>query len=117
MSDLAERECKPCRGDTPRLAGEPLRELHAQLDPAWHVVDDHHLLRELRFEDFRAALAFTNRVGELAEAQNHHPDIHLAWGKVRLELWTHAIDGLSESDFVFAAKVDRLSPHAGSTPA
>ncbi len=108
MSELAARECKPCRGDTPRLTGDALPALRAQLDPAWEVIDEHHLARSFAFRNFREALAFTNRVGELAEAQNHHPDLHLAWGKVRLELWTHAIDGLSESDFVFAAKLDRL---------
>ena len=68
------------------------------------MVDEHHLEREFRFKDFRAALDFTVRVGELAEQQGHHPDIYLAWGKVKLTIWTHKIDGLTESDFIFAAK-------------
>lgn len=82
--------------------------MKTQIDPAWHVIYGHHLEREYKFSNFRQALQFTNRVGELAESQNHHPDIYLAWGKVKLTLWTHKIDGLSESDFVFAAKVDQI---------
>jgi len=70
------------------------------------VVDEHHLEKEYRFKDFRTALDFTNRVGELAESQGHHPDIHLSWGRVRLDIWTHKINGLTESDFIFAAKAD-----------
>lgn len=108
MTDLAARECVPCKGGVPPLKGEALRELHAQLDPGWHVVDEHHLERVYPFPDFRQALRFTNAVGELAEEQGHHPDIYLAWGKVRVTIWTHKIDGLTESDFVLAAKADRL---------
>jgi 4a-hydroxytetrahydrobiopterin dehydratase len=80
-----------------------------RLGGQWRVVDQHHLEKEFRFKDFRQALEFTNRVGELAEGVGHHPDLHLAWGKVKLILWTHKIGGLSETDFVFAAKVDALS--------
>ena len=83
--------------------------LSNQLDPNWKVVDQHHLEREYRFSNFREGLTFTVAIGELAEAQGHHPDIYLAWGKVKLTLWTHKIDGLTESDFIFAAKVDLLS--------
>ena len=110
MSNLAEKECVPCKGGVPPLAGEDLARFAGQLAPGWRVVDGHHLEREFKFQNFREALQFTNRVGELAEAQNHHPDIYLAWGRVKLTLWTHKIDGLTESDFVFAAKVDQLSP-------
>ena len=108
MSDLAQKECVPCRGGRPPLAGGELARLSAQLATGWRVVNEHHLEREYKFPDFRQALAFTNRVGELAESQQHHPDIWLAWGKVKLTLWTHKIDGLTESDFIFAAKVDQL---------
>jgi 4a-hydroxytetrahydrobiopterin dehydratase len=80
------------------------------LGGGWDIVSEHHLEKEYKFKDFRAALDFTNRVGELAEAQGHHPDIYLAWGKVKLTLWTHKIDGLTESDFIFAAKADSLLP-------
>ena len=108
MSALAEKECVPCKGGVPPLKGEELRRLAAQLNPAWQVVDEHHLERDYKFKNFREALDFTNRVGELAEKVNHHPDIYLAWGKVKLTLWTHSIDALSEGDFIFAAKVDKL---------
>jgi 4a-hydroxytetrahydrobiopterin dehydratase len=105
---LAQKQCVPCSGGVPPLQGEKIQELHRQLDDAWQVVDEHHLERVFRFKNFRQALDFTNRVGELAEAQGHHPDIYLAWGKVRLTVWTHKIDGLTESDFIFAAKIDQL---------
>lgn len=108
MSALAEKECVPCKGGTPPLKGDELKRLAGQLAGDWRVVNDHHLEREYKFKNFREALDFTNRVGELAEKIQHHPDIYLAWGKVKLTLWTHKIDGLSESDFVFAAKVDEL---------
>jgi len=90
----------------PPLKGEQLQRLSEQLGGSWAVVDEHHLAKEYRFPNFAEALAFANRVGELAEEQGHHPDIHLAWGKVLLEVWTHKIDGLTESDFIFAAKAD-----------
>jgi 4a-hydroxytetrahydrobiopterin dehydratase len=110
MSDLAQKECVPCKGGVPSLKGDELAMLAQQLGEGWRVVDEHHLEREFKFPNFRTALDFTNRVGELAEQQNHHPDIYLAWGKVKLTLWTHKIDGLTESDFVFAAKVNKLFP-------
>ena len=108
MKTLAERECVPCKGGVSPLKGADLAHMACQLDGGWKVVTEHHLEKEYPFKDFREALEFTNRVGELAEAQGHHPDIYLAWGKVRLTVWTHKTDGLTESDFVFAAKVDKL---------
>ena len=108
MSELAEKECIPCKGGIPPLKGQELKVLHEKLGNSWQVVDEHHLEKEYKFKNFREALDFTNRVGELAETQGHHPDIHLAWGKARLTIWTHKINGLTESDFVFAAKVDHL---------
>ncbi len=107
-SQLAEKKCVPCKGGVPPLKGEELKRLHEELGGGWQVIEEHHLEKEFRFKDFRQALDFTNRVGELAEAEQHHPDIHLAWGKVKVTIWTHKIDGLTESDFVFAAKVDEL---------
>ena len=91
MSDLASRRCEPCRSGATPLAGAEIGDLVAQIDPAWQVVDGHHLRREFRFKDFAQALAFTNRVGELAEEQFHHPDIDLRWGRVALEIWTHKV--------------------------
>jgi 4a-hydroxytetrahydrobiopterin dehydratase len=110
MSDLAQKQCVACKGGVPALAGEDVARLARQLNSGWRVINEHHLERDFQFQDFRQALAFTNRVGQLAEEQNHHPDIFLAWGKVKLTLWTHKIDGLTESDFIFAAKVDQLPP-------
>jgi 4a-hydroxytetrahydrobiopterin dehydratase len=104
---LADRECVPCRGGIPPLTREQIAPLLAQLD-GWVVVDDHHLTKTWAFEDFATALAFVNRVGQVAEDNGHHPDVYLAWGKVRIDLFTHKIDGLSESDFILAAKCDQV---------
>jgi 4a-hydroxytetrahydrobiopterin dehydratase len=108
MSALAEKQCVPCKGGVPPLKGTDLARLAGELNGGWQVITEHHLEKEYQFKDFREALAFTNQVGELAEAQGHHPDIYLAWGKVKLTVWTHKINGLTESDFVLAAKADRL---------
>ena len=110
-SKLAAKKCVPCKGGTPPLKGDAFTRLLAEFDGPgeWKVVEEHHLEGSYRFKNFREALEFTNRVGEMAEEQFHHPDIHLAWGRVRVEIWTHKIDGLTESDFVFAAKCDVLA--------
>jgi 4a-hydroxytetrahydrobiopterin dehydratase len=107
-SELAAKRCVPCRRGTPPLAGAELEALRAALGGGWSVVGGHHLEKEFRFPDFRAALDFANRVGGLAEEQGHHPDLLLRWGSVRVTIWTHVIDGLTESDFVFAARTDAL---------
>jgi 4a-hydroxytetrahydrobiopterin dehydratase len=107
MSELAQKECVPCKGGVPPLEGKAIQDLLAKLGPnGWRVVDEHHLEKEYKFPDFVSALAFVNRVGETAEEQGHHPDVYLSWGKAKLTIWTHAIDGLTESDFIFAAKAD-----------
>jgi len=108
MTTLADKMCVPCRGDVPPFTPEEIAPLSAQL-PAWEVADNHHLRRAFSFANFREALAFTNAVGELAEDQGHHPDLYLSWGKVGIEILTHKIDGLTESDFVLAAKIDGLA--------
>ena len=105
---LADKTCVPCRGGVPPLKGNELEKLHRSV-PAWNVVNEHHLQREFRFPDFKQALDFVNRVGAVAEEQGHHPDILLAWGKAGITLWTHTVDGLTESDFIMAAKIDRLA--------
>lgn len=107
MPSLAEKTCVPCRGGVPALRGEALQTLVRQVT-GWSVINEHHLLKNFKFADFRAALAFVNQVGALAEEQGHHPDISLAWGKVDITIWTHKIDGLTESDFILAAKIDQL---------
>jgi 4a-hydroxytetrahydrobiopterin dehydratase len=108
MTALAEQQCVPCQGGVAPLSGEQLSRLVNELGGGWQVVSGHHLEKEFKFLDFREALDFTNQVGQLAEAQGHHPDIYLAWGRVKLDIWTHKIDGLTSSDFVFAAKTERL---------
>jgi len=105
---LADKKCVPCRGEVPPLKGSGLKALHQQT-PQWEVINEHHLHREFRFPDFKQALAFVNRVGEVAEQEGHHPDILLGWGKAGITTWTHKIDGLTESDFILAAKIDRLA--------
>jgi 4a-hydroxytetrahydrobiopterin dehydratase len=109
MSDLASKECVPCRGGIPPLEGEELAELQEELGGDWKVVEGHHLEKTWKLSNFQEALDLTNRLGALAEEVNHHPNICLTWGKVHVELWTHKIDGLAEADFVWAAKADRLA--------
>lgn len=112
-SELAQKECVPCKGGVPPLKGRQITELLAKLDGRWRVRDEHHLETQYTFKDFAEALAFTDRVGAIAEREGHHPDIHLSWGKVGLEIWTHKIDGLTESDFVLAAKCDEAFEKMG----
>ena len=107
MSDLAKKTCIPCKGGVPPLKGAKLDDLLEKLKNDWKIIKEHHLEKEYSFKNFKEALNFTIKVGELAENQGHHPDIFLAWGKVKLTIWTHKIDGLTESDFIFAAKADR----------
>ena len=107
-SILAKKDCIPCKGGVPPLKGAELNGLIQQLGHGWEVVKEHHLEKKFAFPDFQTALDFTNKVGAVAEQEGHHPDIHLAWGKVRVVIWTHKIDGLTESDFVLAAKVEQI---------
>lgn len=109
MTELAEKQCIPCAGGVPPLSQSEQETLLAQLGAEWAVENHHHLARTYRFPDFKSALAFVNEVGALAEDQGHHPDLALSWGKVGVMVWTHKIDGLTESDFVLAAKIDRIA--------
>ena len=106
---LIDKSCVPCRGGVPPLEHDAIVKFRAELADDWQVIDDHHLDCTWTFADFAQALSFTNLIGALAETEDHHPDIYLAWGKVRVTLWTHDIDGLTESDFILAAKIDGLS--------
>ncbi len=106
---LAEKHCVPCRGGVPPLQGDELERMKAQVS-GWEVVNGHHLAKTFTFPDFRAALDFVNRVGAIAEEEGHHPDLCLSWGTVEITTWTHKIDGLTESDFILAAKIDDLHP-------
>jgi 4a-hydroxytetrahydrobiopterin dehydratase len=110
MAGLADKQCVPCEKGAEPLEGEDIRRLSKELAPEWYVAEKHHLEREFTFEDFRQALDFVNEVGELAEEQGHHPDIYLSYGKVKIQLWTHKINGLHENDFILAAKIDALQP-------
>ncbi len=105
---LAEKQCVPCKGGVPPMKGQELQRI-LRLVPNWRAVDEHHIIRTFTFPDFKKALDFVNRVGEIAEEQGHHPDILLTWGKAEVTLWTHKIDGLTESDFIMAAKIDRVA--------
>ena len=104
---LAEKHCVPCRGGVPPLKGAELDKMKSQVS-GWDVVNEHHLKKTFAFPDFKQALAFVNRAGAIAEEEGHHPDLYLTWGKVGIEIWTHKIDGLTESDFVMAAKIDQI---------
>jgi 4a-hydroxytetrahydrobiopterin dehydratase len=109
MSSLADEPCEACTSDDEPLTSEEYEPFRAELRAdVWAVVDDHHLHASYEFEDFRDALEFTYEIGELAEEEWHHPDISLAWGEVDVEMWTHKIDGLHKTDFVMAARMDRI---------
>lgn len=107
MTELAQRTCVPCKGGVPPLAGEELAKLARQL-PGWKVVEKHHIEKSFNFSDFVSALEFVKAIGAVAEEQGHHPDILLRWGKVTVTIWTHKIDGLTESDFILGAKIDEI---------
>jgi 4a-hydroxytetrahydrobiopterin dehydratase len=104
---LADQKCIPCRGGTPPLTHEQIAPLSAQLE-GWQVEDDKKLIKSFKVKNWVEAVDFVNRISPVAEAENHHPDLYVRWGEVRVYLWTHKIDGLTESDFYMAAKIDRV---------
>lgn len=114
--ELSKKTCVPCRGGVPPLKGDELLSLANELSAEWSVVNEHHLAKAFSFAEWASAMAFANAVSTIAEEQNHHPDLHVSWGRVGVEIWTHKINGLTESDFVFAAKVqeaaERMQNHA-----
>jgi 4a-hydroxytetrahydrobiopterin dehydratase len=105
---LTKNQCTPCQGGVEPLQGKAIEKLLKQLPDGWQVINEHHLEKEYKFKNFIQALAFVNKVGKLAESQSHHPDIYLAWGRVKLTVWTHKVDGLGENDFILAAKIEEL---------
>lgn len=107
-SVLVDEKCVPCRGGVPPLKGDELRATARELGGGWRVIEEHHLEKNFTFPDFAQALSFTNAVGAIAEREGHHPDIYLAWGKARVQIWTHKVDGLTRSDFILAAKIDQI---------
>jgi len=113
--DLVNKGCIPCKGGVPPLSGDELLALAERLPPEWQVEDRHHLVSTYTFRNFKDALVFTNAIGAVAEHENHHPEITLTWGRVTVRIWTHKIDGLTESDFILAAKISALDKTADST--
>lgn len=112
MPELREYSCVPCRGDEPTVTDAEVREYQPQV-PDWQLIDEDgvkKLRRTFKFKDYARALAFTQRVGEIAEQEDHHPVIVTEWGKVTVTWWTHAIRGLHRNDFIMAAKTDDLYP-------
>ena len=110
--ELDEMKCEPCRGGMPTLTDEEIDQFYRELQ-LWSVVEKEgikRLERSFVFDDFAQALAFTNKVGQIAEEQGHHPDILTEWGKVTVSWWTHKIQGLHKNDFIMAAKTDILYP-------
>ena len=108
MKTLLEKHCVFCEVGTDPLASDNIKKLANQIDPSWRVIHDHHLLRVFKFKNFAQALKFTNQIGELAETEGHHPNICLGWSYVKVKLSTHNINGLSENDFILAAKIDEI---------
>jgi 4a-hydroxytetrahydrobiopterin dehydratase len=113
-SKLTEKHCSSCEGKVDALAGEDLKR-YASETPDWEIVDGHHVRRTLTFPDFVEALLFVNRIGEVAEREGHHPDISLSYGKVEVQIYTHAVDGLTENDFILASKIDKLEEKRGES--
>lgn len=107
MSELANKQCVPCRGGVPPLAGDEISKLLISLN-GWEVVNEHHLRREFKFSNYAESLEFVNRLSAIAEEQGHHPDICFGWGRAEVTIWTHKINGLTESDFILGAKIDQL---------
>ncbi len=105
--NLADNKCIPCRGGVPPMSDARARELLLELADGWRLNEAGHLERTFRFSNFVDAMAFANKVADIAEAESHHPDLCIAWGECRVEIWTHKIGGLTESDFFLAAKADR----------
>jgi 4a-hydroxytetrahydrobiopterin dehydratase len=109
MSELTQRKCEACEGGTLPLASQEIEGYKGQIDPAWEVVDGKGIRRRFKFGDFNAAFGFATRVALLAESEGHHPDFELGWGRVVVDLTTHAAGGLTDNDFIMAAKIDELA--------
>ncbi|MEX0967591.1 MAG: 4a-hydroxytetrahydrobiopterin dehydratase [Bacteroidia bacterium] len=107
--ELTEKKCVPCEGGVEKFTPDQIKEYKTEIDPHWKVEDNYKISRVFLFDDFAQAMAFANKVGDLAEEEGHHPDLHISWGRAEVELYTHAIGGLSENDFIMAAKIDELA--------
>ena len=107
VEKLVNRQCVPCQGGMRPLKGDQLEQLEHELGEGWSVIDEHHLEKEFKFDTYLDGVNFVNEVAAIADEQNHHPDIYLGYGKVRITLLTHKIGGLSENDFILAAKIEQ----------
>ena len=105
---LDKKKCIPCSGEIPALNLQQIMPLMAQLSSPWNLVEEHHIEKEFKFDDFATALEFLNAAGEICEQENHHADFELSWGRVKISIWTHKINGLAEADFILAAKIDKI---------
>ena len=105
--DLAEKKCVSCRGGVPPLSSQEIEPLLIRLD-GWEVKNDHKLIKSYKFNNFLDPVKFINAITEVAEEEGHHPDVYVRWGEVKVYLWTHKVDGLTESDFIMAAKIDKV---------
>lgn len=107
--DLTQKHCIPCESGDPPVSEEREKELHKEI-PQWLLLRDgtHRLRRQFKFKDFKEAIAFVNKIAGVAEEEGHHPDIYIFYNKVQVDLYTHAVGGLSENDFIMAAKIDAL---------
>jgi 4a-hydroxytetrahydrobiopterin dehydratase len=113
MSDLASRKCKPCEGGTAPLSADEAQQIMGQLAPGWQLVEDGHALRrELSFKDFYRTMGFVNAVAYIANLEDHHPDLEVGYNYCRIRYSTHSVGGLSENDFICAAKIDQLDPQS-----
>jgi len=109
MSNLTSKACKPCEGGIPKLNSQEITEFNSQLNAPWQIVDEMKIIKDFSFRNFAATIDFVNKVAEIAESEGHHPVMHVYYSKVQIELWTHAILGLSENDFILASKIDELN--------
>ena len=107
-TSLGSKKCIPCSGEIPALNLDKINPLLSQINEAWKLIEEHHIERVFSFNNFVEALAFVNSAGEICEEENHHADFELGWGRVKISIWTHKIDGLAEADFILAAKIDNI---------
>jgi 4a-hydroxytetrahydrobiopterin dehydratase len=106
--DLSNKNCKACEGGVPPLEEWEIKDLQKHIKADWSIIDNKKLVRQFAFVNFKHTMSFVNKVADLAEGEGHHPDMHVSYGKVTIELWTHSINGLSENDFILAYRIDQI---------
>ncbi len=105
---LSEKNCISCEGKIPKLSPNEIKNFSSELKNDWQVIDSKKISFEFKFKNFVEAMSFANKITEISETENHHPDLHISWGKVGVEIWTHTINGLSENDFILASKIEKI---------